>query len=85
MRELLTAGLAEMGLPADGIPALERYAQLLVEKNKVMNLTAITEPADIATLHFLDCAVLLMLEDFADKQVADIGTGAERHAGCRSV
>ena len=37
-----------------------------------MNLTAITEPADIATLHFLDCAVLLMLEDFADKQVADM-------------
>ena len=76
MRELLTAGLAEMGLPADGIPALERYAHLLVEKNKVMNLTAITEPADIATLHFLDCAVLLMLEDFAGKQVADVGTGA---------
>ena len=76
MRELLTAGLAEMGLPTDGIPALERYAHLLVEKNKVMNLTAITEPADIATLHFLDCAVLLMLEDFADKQVADVGTGA---------
>lgn len=76
MRELLTAGLREMGLPTDGIPALERYAHLLVEKNKVMNLTAITEPADIATLHFLDCAVLLMLEDFENKHVADIGTGA---------
>ena len=76
MRELLTNGLNEMGLPTDGIPALERYAHLLVEKNKVMNLTAITEPADIATLHFLDCAVLLMLEDFADKRVADVGTGA---------
>jgi len=76
MRELLTAGLNEMGLPTDGIPALERYAHLLVEKNKVMNLTAITDPADIATLHFLDCAVLLMLEDFADKDVADVGTGA---------
>ena len=76
MRELLTAGLNEMGLPTDGIPALERYADLLVEKNKVMNLTAITDPADIATLHFLDCAVLLMLEDLADKDVADVGTGA---------
>ena len=76
MKELLLNGLAEMGLPTDGIPALERYAHLLVEKNKVMNLTAITEPADIATLHFLDCAVLLMLEDFENKTVADIGTGA---------
>ena len=76
MKELLQNGLTEMGLPTDGIPALERYAHLLVEKNKVMNLTAITEPADIATLHFLDCAVLLMLEDFENKTVADIGTGA---------
>ena len=53
-----------------------RYAELLVEKNKVMNLTAITEPSDIATLHFLDSAALLTLADFRDKTVADVGTGA---------
>ena len=76
MKELLTSGLTELGLPTEGIPALERYAELLVEKNKVMNLTAITEPADIATLHFLDCAALLKLADFKNKRVADIGTGA---------
>ena len=76
MRELLTAGLTELGLPTDAIPALVRYADLLVEKNKVMNLTAITEPADIATLHFLDCAALLTLADFKGKTVADVGTGA---------
>ena len=76
MKELLTSGLTELGLPTDGIPALERYAELLVEKNKVMNLTAITEPHDIATLHFLDCAALLKLADFKNKTVADIGTGA---------
>ena len=76
MKELLTAGLRELGLPADGVPALERYAQLLVEKNKVMNLTAITEPDQIATLHFLDSAALLTLADFRNKTVADVGTGA---------
>ena len=76
MKELLTQGLANLGLSAEGIPALERYAELLVEKNKVMNLTAITEPADIATLHFLDCAALLTLADWKNKKVADIGTGA---------
>ena len=41
-----------------------------------MNLTAITEPADIATLHFLDCAALLTLADFKGKTMADVGTGA---------
>ena len=76
MEQLLRDGLTALGLPTDGIPALVRYADLLVEKNKVMNLTAITEPADIATLHFLDCAALLTLADFKGKTVADVGTGA---------
>ena len=76
MEQLLQEGLGALGLPGDGIPSLVRYAELLVEKNKVMNLTAITEPADIATLHFLDCAALLTLADFKGKTVADVGTGA---------
>ena len=76
MEQLLRDGLTALGLPTDGIPALVRYAELLVEKNKVMNLTAITEPADIAALHFLDSAALLTLADFRNKTVADVGTGA---------
>ena len=76
MEQLLRDGLHSLGLPTEGIPALLRYAGLLVEKNKVMNLTAITEPADIATLHFLDSAALLTLTDFRNKTVADVGTGA---------
>ena len=76
MEQLLRDGLTALGLPTDGIPALVRYADLLVEKNKVMNLTAITEPADIAALHFLDSAALLTLADFRGKTVADVGTGA---------
>ena len=76
MEQLLRDGLTTLGLPTGGIPALIRYADLLVEKNKVMNLTAITEPADIATLHFLDSAALLTLADWKGKTVADIGTGA---------
>lgn len=76
MEQLLQDGLTALGLPADGIPALIRYADLLVEKNKVMNLTAITEPADIARLHFLDSAALLTIADFKEKTLADVGTGA---------
>ena len=48
MREILEKGLTETGLGTSCIPALEEFSRLLLEKNKVMNLTAITEPADAA-------------------------------------
>ena len=76
MEQLLKEGLEALGLPTAGIPALVQYAELLTEKNKVMNLTAITEPLDIAALHFLDSAALLTAADFCGKTVADVGTGA---------
>ena len=76
MEYLLQTGLTQMGLPTEGIPSLMRYAELLVEKNKVMNLTAITEPHDIATLHFLDSVAMLTLADLKGKKMADVGTGA---------
>ena len=53
-----------------------RYAGLLAERNQVMNLTAITDPAEVARLHFLDSAALLVLADFRGKTVVDVGTGA---------
>ena len=76
MEALLRQGLTALGLPSEGAAKLVRYGEMLVEKNKVMNLTAITEPKDVATLHFLDSAALLTLADFKGKKVADIGTGA---------
>ena len=76
MEQLLHDGLAVLGLPKDGIPALKRFGELLVEKNKVMNLTAITEPADVATLHFLDSVAMLNEVDLSGKTMVDVGTGA---------
>ena len=76
MEQRLQAGLTALGLPAEGVPFLLRYGELLVETNKVMNLTAITDPEEIASLHFLDSAALLTLEDFRNKSVVDVGTGA---------
>lgn len=76
MEQLLCRGLETLGLPTDGVAALMRYADLLDETNKVMNLTAITDPQEVATLHFLDSAALLTLVDFRNKTVADVGTGA---------
>ena len=76
MEAILQEGLSALSLPTQGIPALLRYAKLLAEKNQVMNLTAIPDPAEVASLHFLDSAALLTLADFRGKRVVDVGTGA---------
>lgn len=76
MRELLSRGLAELGLDTCQIPTLERFSALMLEKNQVMNLTAITEPDAVAQLHLLDSAALLRFIDPTGKKVIDVGTGA---------
>ena len=76
MRDILVKGLAQLGLSDHAVPQLEAYASLLLEKNKVMNLTAITQPDQVATLHLLDCAALLPLSPLAGKTAIDVGTGA---------
>ena len=78
MKERLERGLAALGLtpPPGAVERLERYAQLLLEQNKVMNLTAITEPDQMADLHFLDCAGVALCADLAGKSLVDVGTGA---------
>lgn len=76
-RELLTAGLRELGVAECPSAAdnLLRYSEILREKNKVMNLTAITDPTEIVTRHFLDCAALAPYMP-QDGRVLDVGTGA---------
>ena len=76
MREILTSGLPALGVEAACIPNLEKFSKLLLEKNQVMNLTAITEPDQVATLHLLDSLAVLRGADFAGKTVVDVGTGA---------
>ncbi len=78
MKEILSTGFHALGLtpPELAIEQLEEYARLLLEKNQVMNLTAITEPAQVARLHFLDCAALLRCADLTGKTLIDVGTGA---------
>ncbi len=56
----------------------ETYYEMLVEKNKVMNLTAITEREDVILKHFIDSIALAGYMNLADKclKVIDVGTGA---------
>jgi len=53
-----------------------RYYELLVETNKVMNLTAITEPEEVAVKHFIDSLLAYDVKNFEGKSLADVGTGA---------
>lgn len=56
---------------------LDRYAQMLVEWNEKINLTAITEPGDIAVKHFADSLLLLKACDIPQNaRIIDVGTGA---------
>ena len=81
MKELISSGLEALGLtgsvPPDAAEKLAEYGRLLLEKNQVMNLTAIRDEAGVARLHMLDCAALLPCTDFSQaRTLLDVGTGA---------
>ena len=76
MRDTLNKGLPALGLGTEAVPALEAFSALLLERNQVMNLTAITEPKDVAALHLLDSLALVGLAGLERQNVVDVGTGA---------
>lgn len=76
MKQILSIGLPALGVGDTCIQDLEKFVDMLLERNQVMNLTAITEPDQVARLHLLDSLSLLPVEAFAGKAVIDVGTGA---------
>lgn len=78
MTELLKNGFSAMKLSVSDaqIAQLEDFTARMLETNKVMNLTRITDPKEIAEKHLLDCASLLQAADFSKKSVVDVGCGA---------
>lgn len=87
-QNILINGLKSFGLDVSDkqIMQFERYYEMLVEKNKVMNLTAITEYDDVMLKHFVDSLSIAKVA-MEDKKVAellnsencsllDLGTGA---------
>lgn len=54
-----------------------KYYEMLIEKNKVMNLTAITEYDEVIEKHFLDSISLCQVYDLSKQvKILDMGTGA---------
>ena len=78
MYETLLAGLKTMELPLneDACRTLCDFGNAVVEQNKVMNLTAITEPEAVAKLHLLDSVSILKCADLKGKTLIDVGCGA---------
>ena len=76
MKSVLMECLPELGLDVSSIPALTQFAQMLLQRNQVRNLTAITEPKDVARLHLLDSLELIPLAGMESGTVVDVGAGA---------
>ena len=78
MTEALATGLQELGLDLEAPvqQQLCRFAQAVLDQNQVMNLTAITDPDQVARLHLVDSLTVLKTMDLAGKRVIDVGCGA---------
>ncbi len=76
---ILTSSLDELGIKYtdEQIEKLIKYFEMLIEKNKVLNLTAITDFQGVMIKHFVDSLSILKYVDVAkDSKILDIGTGA---------
>lgn len=78
MLQTLLAGLPTLGLSLSENTARQlcAFGEAVVEQNKVMNLTAITAPDQVAKLHLLDSISVLCCMDLTGKKVIDVGCGA---------
>ena len=78
MLNTLKEGLPTLGLelPESTQNTLCNFGRGVVKQNEVMNLTAITEPTQVAKLHLLDSLSLLTLADLRGKKLIDVGCGA---------
>ena len=75
--EILEKGCEELGITLSDTQKNQfiRFYEYLVEKNKVMNLTGITEFQEVLVKHFLD-SILLLPELEQGDTLIDVGTGA---------
>ena len=76
---LIADKCSDFGAEIDATKArqLNLYGNLLLEWNQKMNLTAITDPADIVIKHFFDCILFFKHIDVPQNaKIIDVGTGA---------
>ena len=78
MKQTLLQGLPELklALSEEQTDTLCAFGAAVVRQNQVMNLTAITEPAQVAKLHLLDSLSVRSALDLRGKKLIDVGCGA---------
>ena len=78
MERTLSEGLPQLGLEltAETQQTLCAFGEAVIRQNEVMNLTAITEPSQVAKLHLLDSLSLLTVAELSGKRLIDGGCGA---------
>ncbi len=78
MLQTLQEGLQGLNLLLDeqAQHTLCAFGNAVIEQNEVMNLTAITEPDQVAKLHLLDSLTVLAVQDLDGKALIDVGCGA---------
>lgn len=78
MMDALAAGLPQLGLTLTQkqMDTLCAFGEAVIRQNEVMNLTAITDPAQVAKLHLLDSLTLTACLDLEGKRLIDVGCGA---------
>ncbi|MCL2366443.1 MAG: 16S rRNA (guanine(527)-N(7))-methyltransferase RsmG [Oscillospiraceae bacterium] len=78
LTEIIKKGADITGLtpPSGAMSAFHTYYDLLSERGKDVNLTALSGAEDIARLHFLDSIALLNIIAFQGARMIDIGSGA---------
>ena len=77
--QILEQKLGELGIEQDQnqLERFHKFYQLLIEWNKVMNLTGITEYEDVVEKHFVDSLSIIKAIDLSGiHTVIDVGTGA---------
>lgn len=77
--DIFKNGIKDLNFNIDNkiIEKFKNYSSLLLEWNEKMNLTAVTNPAEISVKHFLDSIAPLSVIDLKkDSKIIDVGTGA---------
>ena len=79
MDSILDKKLRDIGIELNSgqLEKFDKYYELLIEWNRVMNLTGITEYEEVMEKHFVDSLALVKVCDLNDiHTLIDVGTGA---------
>lgn len=78
MKNTLLQEAAALNLPLteETADTLCAFGEAVIRQNAVMNLTAITDPVQVAKLHLLDSLTVLKAAELSGKKVIDVGCGA---------